>query len=303
MQLLKNRILVTGAYGLLGSNLLELSIGNYTLYGMARALRPDVNMPGIEYIEGDIVDRKRVLDVIKAVQPNVIINAAAYTNVDGSEDDREACWKTNVDGVANLAYAAKLIDARLVHVSTDYVFDGTKKSPYKEDDRVNPLGFYAKSKLAGENALIAAGANAAIARTMILYGKSKSSGLNFVTWVIEQLRSNKPIRIVDDQVGQPTLASELAEALIKLALSDCDGIFHISGSEALSRYDFTLEIADLFRLDKSLISRTTTGALQQKAPRPMHSEFDLSRLQAELGVTMSGAWAGLQKFKARYPLI
>mgnify|MGYP002624433812 CR=1 FL=1 len=298
----KNRILVTGAYGLLGSNLAETIADGYERFGMVRTHKPDFDLSGVTYVEGDIVDRKRVLELVKKIQPNIIINAAAYTNVDKSEVDREACWKTNVEGVANLAYAARLIDARLVHVSTDYVFDGKKQTPYKETDRTNPLGFYAKSKLAGENALHAGGGDFAIARTMILYGYSRSAGPNFVTWVIEQLRNKQRIRIVDDQIGQPTLASELAAALLKLAESDCDGIFHISGTEALSRYDFTLEIAKLFDLDTNLIERIKTTALEQPAPRPMHSVFDLTRLETELGVKMSGAADGLEKFKARYPL-
>jgi dTDP-4-dehydrorhamnose reductase len=302
MRLLKSRILVTGAYGLLGSNLLKVLPDKYERFGMARELRTGGNVPDVEYIAGDVTDRKRIIAICKKTQPNIIFNAAAYTHVDQSETDREACWKTNVDGVANVAHAAKLIDARLVHVSTDYVFDGRKKSPYKETDRVNPLGFYAKSKLAGENALIASGTDYAIARTMILYGNSASAGLNFVTWVIDRLRHGKPIRIVDDQVGQPTLASELAEALLKLARSGNQGIYHISGTEAMSRYDFTLKIAEMFDLDAGLVQRIKTAALNQPAPRPMHSIFDLSKLESELGIQMSTVREGLQKFKARYPV-
>lgn len=300
MQLLKNRVLVTGAYGLLGSSLLEILPDKYERFGLARVLRTEGNIPDVEYISGDVTDRKRILEISKKIQPNIIFNAAAYTHVDKSETDREACWKTNVDGVANVAHAAKLIDARLVHISTDYVFDGRKKLPYKETDRVNPLGFYAKSKLAGENALIASGADYAIARTMILYGNSVSAGHNFVTWVIDQLRNGKPIRIVDDQIGQPTLASDLAEALLKLAQSDNQGIYHISGAEAMSRYDFTLEIAKKFDLDSSLVQPIKTVELNQEAPRPMHSVFDLSKLETDLGIQMSTVREGLEKFKKKY---
>ncbi|MFQ5630733.1 MAG: dTDP-4-dehydrorhamnose reductase [bacterium] len=302
MKILKHRVLVTGAYGLLGSNLLQTLSEDYERSGMELMLRSDFALPGIEYIEGDLTDRSRIIEICKAFQPNLIFNAAAYTNVDKSETEREVCWNVNVDGVANLAYAAKLIDARVIHVSTDYVFDGTKKTPYKETDRVDPQGFYARSKLAGENALIASGVDYAIARTMILYGYSPGARLNFATWVIEQLQNGKPIRIVDDQIGQPTLASELAEALVKLARSGNQGIYHICGKEAMSRYDFTIEIAKMFGLDVSLIQRIKTAELNQPAPRPMHSVFDLSKLESELDVKMSTVREGLQKLKASYPI-
>lgn len=300
MQLVKNSILVTGAYGLLGSNMLAQLTRRYHCAGLVRNLRPDVALPGVEYHEGDITVRKRVVELCKMVRPKIIYNTAAYTNVDRSEVDREQCWKTNVDGVANLAHAARLVGARLLHVSSDYVFDGTKQRPYRENDPPNPLGFYAKSKLAGENALIASGADYAIVRTMILYGVSRSARLNFVTWLIEALRQGRPVRIVDDQVGQPTLASELAEALIHIGESAHREVYHVAGSEAISRYDFALQIARLFELDTGLIARIKTADLKQPAPRPRYSVFDTSKFERDFGMKLSNVRDGLKRFRASF---
>ena len=300
MQLVKNNILVTGAYGLLGSTLLQALSEKYYCAGLVRRLRRDVSLPGVEYFEGDIASRKAVVGICKSLRPKIIFNAAAYTNVDRSEIERESCWRTNVDGVANLAYAARLTESRVIHVSTDYGFDGRQRRPYKESDPPNPLGFYAKSKLAGENMLIASGADYAIVRTQVLYGYAKSAGPNFVTWLLNELRNGRPVRIVDDQIGQPTLAIELAEALVKIGESDKREIYHVAGSEAISRYDFAVMAAELFDLDSSLIQRIKTADLQQMAPRPLYSVFDLSKFEKDFDMKMSSARAGLERFRASF---
>jgi dTDP-4-dehydrorhamnose reductase len=236
-------------------------------------------------------------ELVQALVPNFIMNAAAFTDVDGSETQRETCWRINVTGVENLIYAAQKVQARLIHVSTDYVFDG-KSGPYCEDDRPNPLGFYARSKFAGENALINSEASYAIARTMVLYGTGYEIRPNFVRWLIEQLRNGKSVRIADDQFGNPTLASELAQALRVLAESGRKGVYHISGSELIDRYHFAVKIAETFELEARLIQPIKTQDLKQASLRPLCSGFDISKAVAELGIAMSGVVGGLQKFKA-----
>lgn len=300
MRLLKPKILITGAYGLLGATLVDLLKDDYDVCGLVRLRRPEVEYDGVEYLIGDITRKKEIVEIAKKTLPRIVFNAAAYTHVDRAETEKEACWKTNVDGIANLGYAAGLISARLVHVSTDYVFDG-RRGNYREDDRPNPLGYYGKSKLAGENALLASGANAVVARTMVLYGYAKSARHNFVTWLIGELRQARPVRIVDDQFGNPTLADELAQALLVLAKSEQDGVYHVSGKETVDRFSFAQTIAHVFALDDGLISRTKTADLQQPAPRPDNSGFDISKAE-QLGIRMSGVQAGLEKFKLKYPM-
>ncbi len=299
MRLLRKRVLITGANGLLGQQLIKAFRDQYDVHALGLQAEPRLPDENFHYHQGDITERQKLRALVQELVPKFIVNAAAFTDVDGSETQREACWRVNVTGVENLVYAAQKVDSRLIHVGTDYVFDG-KNGPYREEDRPNPLGFYARSKLAGENALINSKANYAIARTMVLYGAGDEIRPNFVTWLIQQLRNGKTVRIVDDQFGNPTLASELARALRVLAESDAakQDIYHISGSEVIDRYHFAVKIAEVFDLDAGLIQPIKTGDLKQASPRPLRSGFDISKAVRELGITMSDVVGGLNKFKA-----
>lgn len=297
MQLLPRKVLIIGANGLLGQQLVKVFYDDYEVHALGPQPEPHLPRGKFQYHQGDIADRQQLRDLVQALVPNFIMNAAAFTDVDGSETQRELCWKVNVTGVENLVYAAQKVEARLIHVSTDYVFDG-KHGPYREDDRPNALGFYARSKLAGENVLISSEANYAIARTMVLYGSGYEVRPNFVTWLISQLQNGKPVRIVDDQFGNPTLASELAQALRTLAESGHHGVYHLSGSEVIDRYHFAVKIAEVFDLDANLIQPIKTSELKQASPRPLRSGFDISKAVRELGINMSDVVGGLQKFKA-----
>lgn len=296
MQLLRNRVLITGANGLLGQQLLQAFRSDYEVHALGLQPQPRLPEGNFQYHPGDITERPFLRALVQEIVPKFIINAAAFTDVDGSETQREACWRVNVTGVENLVYAAQKVQARLVHVSTDYVFDG-KAGPYREEDRPNPLGFYARSKLAGENTLRNSNADYAIARTMVLYGTGYEIRPNFVTWLINQLRQNQPVRIVDDQFGNPTLASELAPALRILAESGRTGVYHLSGSEVIDRYHFAVKIAEVFDLDASLIQAVKTSEFKQAAPRPLRSGFVIAKATGELNVSMSNVAGGLQKFK------
>lgn len=299
MQLLRNRVLITGANGLLGQQLLKAFRDGYEVHALGLQPQPRLPEGNFLYHQGDIAERPFLRSLVQEIVPKFIINAAAFTDVDGSETQREACWRVNVTGVENLVYAAQKVQARLVHVSTDYVFDG-KAGPYREEDRPNPLGFYARSKLAGENTLRNSNADYAIARTMVLYGTGYEIRPNFVTWLIKQLRQNKPVRIVDDQFGNPTLASELATALRVLAESGRPGVYHLSGSEVIDRYHFAVKIAEVFNLDADLIQAVKTSEFKQAAPRPLRSGFVITKATGELNLSMSDVAGGLQKFKNEF---
>lgn len=299
MQLLRKKVLITGANGLLGQALVQTFLPDYEVLALDLGTSSKLPFDGFLFKGGDINDRDGLRDLVKDFVPNFIINAAAYTNVDASETEREVCWRANVTGVENLAYAAQKVGARLLHVSTDYVFDG-KSGPYKEDDTPNPLGFYARSKLASENVLIASKVNFVIARTMVLYGTGYDIRPNFVIWVIQQLREGKPIQVVDDQWGNPTLASELAAAMRVLVESGRTGIYHLSGSEIIDRFSFAQHIAEIFGLDKKLITPVKTADFKQPAPRPLKSGFIIDKAKKELGIRMSDVRGGLEKFKAEF---
>lgn len=212
------------------------------------------------------------VDLIRRLKPQCIVLTAALTNVDACEADRIAAWKANALGPKNVALAARDIGAKLIHVSTDYVFDG-ERGMYREDDPTSPINYYGESKLAGESAVQETLVDYAIARTSVLYGWNPLR-LNFVTWAVQQMKLGAMINIVNDQYNSPTLSSNLAEMI--LSLRDETGIFHTAGSERINRYDFALKIARAFGLDESLVNPITSDRLSWKARRPKDSSLDIS---------------------------
>lgn len=297
MKVHKEIALVFGANGLLGQKLVEILPHNFQVVGAGRTDKSAIEFSGYQYRSCDIVDRAQTRSIIREIKPKVIVNAAAYTNVDGCETHKEECWNINVKGVENIAHAAESINARLIHVSTDYLFDGKEGVLYAEDAIPNPLSYYGRSKFASENAVIATGLEHTIVRTMILYGTGKGLRLNFATWLVEKLSKGESVKIVDDQFGHPTLVDDLAKAIRRIAELGKSGVFHICGSEYLSRYDFAIKLAKIFGYDADLIVRGKTAELSQKAVRPMHSRFDLTKTMKELGIELCGVEEGVKILK------
>jgi dTDP-4-dehydrorhamnose reductase len=280
--LVKNRILVVGATGMLGQCVIDfyLKKGNYELLSLSVEDKPVNNK--VEYLQCDISNRIKIKKYIQSFYPDFIVNAAAYTNVDKSESERELAWKINVKGTEYISEAARAIDAHIIHFSTDYIFDG-KSGPYSENAVPNPLGYYGRTKLASENALKISGAFYTVLRTNVLYGTAPNSRPDFVKWVVNSLRSNNSIRIVTDQINNPTYIDDLVQAISRVIEFGKTGIFNIGGREFLSRYDFTIMIADYFKLDKSLITSILTKELKQAARRPLNSGLITLKVETELG--------------------
>lgn len=278
------RVLVTGCSGQLGQKLVQTN-ENAQVFGVDKKLCQPFIMNDRFFVL-DLLDKSALVDLVASVRPQWIVNAAAYTGVDAAEAERELCWKQNVVAVENLIYAARKQGAKVLHVSTDYIFDG-KEGPYGETDQPNPLGYYGRSKLASENALITSTIGHAIVRTMVLYGTSYSDPNNFVFWVINALKAGKSLSIVNDQMGNTTLSDELARGIWAIVHKQKTGLFHIAGREITSRFEFANSIADVFDLDKSLIYPITTAELQQKAPRPLRSGLSVDKSIRELGITLS----------------
>jgi dTDP-4-dehydrorhamnose reductase len=270
-------ILVLGSNGLLGQNLVQRFLGkaNLTLVSM----EDSSYIPGlpVSYFRIDLTNRGQVKDIINKVKPEIILNAAAYTNVDQCEENREQCWNSNVKAVEHLIECASYLKPILVHFSTDYVFDGNN-APYSEADLPNPRGNYARSKMASENIVRTSELEYLLIRTQVLYGYGHLLRPNFVTWLASELRKGNRVRIVTDQIGNPTYVADLAEAVQRLLDGECYGLYHVSGSEKCSRFEFAQTIAKVFELDGSLIDPITTAELMQKSPRPMNSSFRLEKL-------------------------
>jgi dTDP-4-dehydrorhamnose reductase len=278
------KIILLGSNGLLGQKLAELLLRGSPHLVILSSVEdaPVVQYQSVEYVRIDITSKKDVRQAVMKYEPDVLVNCAAMTNVDVCESERELAWKINVTGVEHLIDAAKVHGSAIVHVSTDYIFDG-RAGPYTEEDRPNPLSYYGKSKLASENALRASGVQFLIARTMVLYGYAPAVKPNFVLWLVQSLEKGTSVRIVDDQMGNPTFVDDLAYGLLRAIELGKTGIFNLAGREIVSRYNFALSVAKLFGLDASLISPIKTSQLQQPAPRPMKSGLVTLKAEVELG--------------------
>jgi dTDP-4-dehydrorhamnose reductase len=279
--IIKNRILVVGANGMLGQSACSFFSKQSGVQLLASSVEEKTKINGIEYIKCDFTVREKIKKVIFDFYPDFIINAAAFTNVDLSETERETAWKVNVKGVEYLAEACRVIDAHLIHISSDYIFDG-KNGPYTEKAKPNPLCYYARTKLASENAIKISGALNTILRTNVLYG-SANCKTDFVRWVINSLQNSKQIRIVTDQINNPTFVDDLVQAISKVIEYRKQGTYNIGGKEFLSRYDFAKKIADVFELGKTFITPITTKELNQPAKRPLKSGLITLKAETELG--------------------
>lgn len=267
------RILVTGANGQLGSEMRRLGEISPNEY-----LFTDVQ-------ELDITDKEAVLHFAQANRINVIVNCAAYTNVDKAEDDEATAELINATAVRNLAEAAKAVDATLFHVSTDYVFGADGNTPRAEDMPTNPLGVYGRTKLHGEQAIAEVGAKAIIIRTAWLYSEF---GNNFLKTMLRLTKEKETLSVVFDQVGTPTYAGDLAMTIFSIIEGDYytgnEGVYHFSNEGVCSWYDFAREIAIAMGHDKCQINPCHSSEFPSKVTRPPYSVLDKTKIKRTFGV-------------------
>jgi dTDP-4-dehydrorhamnose reductase len=279
------KILITGANGLLGQKLVALLAGQPSVQVIATA-RGQNRLPtadGYTYQQMDITDAAQVMQVIGEHRPDVVIHTAAMTNVDQCESEKDLCWQMNVLAVEYLIKACAQHDVLLVHLSTDFIFDGTA-GPYTEDAPASPLSFYGWSKLAAEEALRRSGIRWAIARTVLVYGiVSDMSRSNIILWVKKSLEEGKTIKVVTDQFRTPTLAEDLAMGCWLIAQHEAEGVFNISGKDFLTPYEMALMTANFFGLDQSYITKADSSTFTQPAQRPPRTGFVLDKAQQVLG--------------------
>ncbi|HEX9007104.1 MAG TPA: NAD(P)-dependent oxidoreductase, partial [Bacteroidota bacterium] len=286
--------------GLLGQKVTELFVRGTNYQIMLSSLEPAPVFPvgEAQYAAVDLTVKKQVKQLVSSFEPDVIINCAAMTNVDACEKEREQAWKVNVGSVEHLIEAARRADTRIVHISSDYIFDG-KSGPYGEDARPEPLSYYGKTKLASENALRTSGLPHFIARTMILYGFAPGAKANFALWLLQSLENGTQVRIVDDQWGNPTLADDLAYGIMRGVELGKTGIYNIAGREICTRYDFAIRLAKTFGLDPALIAPVKTAELRQPAPRPLKSGLITLKAETDLGIRPSNVEEGLIVLKSQ----
>ena len=278
------KILVTGAGGLLGSKVLEIARIN------------SIDAVGFSHLEMDITNRNVINDIIGKERPDFVIHCAAITDVDYCEDHRKDAWDVNIIGTKNVLDACEKNGTKMILISTDFVFDG-RKGMYKEDDIPNPINYYSLTKYESEK-LVMNSDNFLIARTSVLYGVGSRK---FVSWVMASLADKQKIEVYNDQYNSPTLNTDLAESLLTLCRKNASGLYHCAGSERISRYDFSLKIADIFGLDKGLISSVPSG--MQKAERPRDTSLDVSKVKKDFGIQFSNAEQGLKKMRGEMKFI
>lgn len=286
------KILITGSNGLLGQKLVYKlrSTPGITCIATARGENRLVQQDGYIYETLDITDKKNVEEVFAKHQPDAVINTAAMTNVDACETEREACWLMNVTAVEHqvkvleqLKSAKAGYNPHFLHLSTDFIFDGTH-GPLDENEKPNPLSYYAESKLAAENIVTASGLDWAIVRTVLVYGiVDNMSRSNIVLWVKSSLEQGKTINVVDDQFRTPTLAEDLADGCILIAKKRALGIYNISGKNFYSILELAQVVADYYHLDKSLIRPSKSADIKQPAKRPPITGFIIDKAVKELG--------------------
>jgi len=289
------RILVTGSNGLLGQKLTQLLQQDKDVYLIATARgRSAVKIQRGEYHSLDNSHRENVESLLRFTKPDVIINTAAMTQVDDCETQREACWKANVTSVEHLVRACHSLHIRLVHVSTDFIFDGTH-GPLDESAVPNPVNYYGESKLAAEKVIQSSAITWAILRTVLVFGITHDmSRSNIVLWVKNSLEQKKTIQVVNDQWRTPTLAEDLAMGCYLAAIKRAKGIYNISGKDFLSPYDIAIRTAEFFNLDKSLIKQTDSSKFVQPAKRPPKTGFIIDKASKELGYAPRSFEEGLE---------
>lgn len=295
------KILLLGHKGMLGSDLLSKLSTEHEVVGMDKE-------------EIDIVSTRDCKKAINEITPEIVINAAAYTNVDGCETAREDCFAVNAEAVKNISEACRDKKIRIIHFSTDYVFDGTARQPYKEDHQCNPINVYGESKLAGEKYLQSLSDNYVLIRTSWLYGVK---GKNFVQAILEKAKaknyindtmekaktkSTKPstIEVVDDQVGSPTYTKDLAAAVDLLIEQRAKGIFHVTNRGNCNWYQFAVRILQEACFDNIQVKPIKTTELQRPAMRPAYSILSNQKFIQVTGKTLQPWQLALQEYLQSY---
>lgn len=295
------KILITGSNGLLGQKLVYKlkQKPNITLIATARGENRLVDKSGYIYDSLDITDYNNVKSVFEKHKPDVIINTAAMTNVDACETDREGALLMNATSVEHQVKVLESLQndtykPHFIHLSTDFIFDGTH-GPLTEEEKPNPLSYYAETKLKAEEIVQASKLKWAMARTVLVYGiVDNMSRSNIVLWVKQNLEQGKKINVVDDQFRTPTLAEDLADGCILIAEKGATGIFNISGKDFMSILELAQKVADYYKLDKSLINPSKSADIKQPAKRPPRTGFIIDKAKKVLGYNPHSFEEGIQ---------
>ncbi len=292
--------MITGAEGQLGK---ALQIGLTDKFNILSTTRQPTqlakNQRNVQKL--DITDKENISNVLESFKPDIIINCAAYTNVDGSEINKDLAHQVNVEGLRNLIQLSD-INTYLIQISSDYVFDGDS-GPYSEDEHTFPVNYYGKTKLEAENILRGTRRKWVIFRPNVLYSSDIYSKGNFFAWIYRSLLKKDSISVVTDQISNPTFNQQFVRAIFQCIIMDFEGILHIGSDDYMSRYEFAIDIAKVFGLDSALITKIDTDSLTQKvksyiAKRPLHSGLVVSKIEKELNTSSHSTNYNLKLLKS-----
>jgi len=293
------RLLITGSNGFLGNNLADYFISKgYKVFGAD--LAPAAISPEVEYHRGDLSDQKITSDIFDAVGPNYVINTVALVDLDLCEENTSLAYKVNVQTAENIAKCSKKHGARMMHISTDHLFDG-KRSLYSEEDQTSPVNNYGLTKLQGEQACLNIHDGIVAIRTNFYGWSYPSHKATFGEWLYDGLRQRKPIRLYEDYYFTPIDIISLAEALERVMNSDLRGIINIAGSERCSKYEFGLALAETFGLDKSVITKAKMGSDSFKVQRQRDLSLSVEKYERTFNIKLPCLKIGLERFKAGLP--
>jgi dTDP-4-dehydrorhamnose reductase len=280
------KVLITGSNGLLGQHLIPVFLqdSRYTVIATGRGPNRLPAQEGYTYEATNLRDATSVNHLLEKHQPDVLIHAAAMTQVDDCERNKDACWDINVAATRYLIQAAeKLTKTHFIFLSTDFVFDGLQ-GPYAEEDAVNPISYYGASKVAAERLVRNSKLNWAIVRTVLVYGVAADpKRSNIITWVKNNLEQGKKLKVVIDQWRTPTLVQDLAEGCKLVADKKATGIYHISGSETLTPYEMAVQTAGYFKLNPQMLEKVDAKTFTQPAKRPAKTGFVIDKAINDLG--------------------
>jgi len=273
------KLLITGASGLFGSKLCEVAARkNYDVYSAYNQHEPLHGTP----VQFDVSNKNAVEKIFRKINPEAVVHAAALTNVDKCETQKELAWKINVEGTENIAESCKEHQAFLIYISTDYVFDG-ENGMFKETDKPSPINHYGLTKLKGEESVKKLIDKCCIARASVIYGAIPATGkINFALWLLNKLKREEKVTIVTDQWNSPTLNTNLANMILEVLERKLTGVFHLAGATRISRYEFAKLLAETFSLDKNHITPVSSKEIKWIARRPKDSSLNVNKAHRTL---------------------
>lgn len=290
MNKLSQSLLIIGGSGLVGSTIIEYGMRKFNLHVTIN--ENDIKFENIPFTKLNLLDDENsIINLIKRLKPKVVVHTAALSSVDLCETNPQLANSLHVVTTKNITKICNEMNSKLIYLSTDAVFEGERNKRYTESDKPNPINHYGKTKLQAEKIILETSSHNVVLRTAVIYGWHKRS--RFTNWIIQTLRENKMVDPFIDQYNTPTLVDDLVKAILRIIELDINGLYHAAGKTCINRYDFTLELARVFGLNKDLIRPVTSIQKKQEAPRPISTCLDSSKLESLINLQFSDIISGI----------